>query len=173
MISSIIIPEFSTGVSNIFSCCLTCRFAYGWTGWTGAYGWTGALHYIKSKIPIEIICFVNSATYTLQVPNVTRNKHVFQVCIETCYPNIEVHDSLRKELGDTEARLYVLPWSSYLPRRCQLKTCFILRSYKKPTWVASRSLSFEFEKYKWFSLECHKSKLLLVRSGEGVGLIIM
>ena len=149
VISSIIIPEFSTRVSDIFSCCLTCRFAYGWTG--ALQTWN------KSKIPIEIICFVNSATYTLQVPNVTRNKHVFQVCIETCYPNIECfhmtsrrpcwcpkpvlgefnsflmqmisfvpinlhrcwprewkhsiegHDSLRKELGDTVARLYVLP----------------------------------------------------------------
>lgn len=52
---------------------------------------------------------VNSATYTLQVPNVTRNKLVFQVCIETSSPNIEGLEALRNESGDTEARLYVLP----------------------------------------------------------------
>lgn len=96
MISSIIIPKFNTRVSNIFSCCLTCRFAYGWSGALQTRN--------KSKIPIEIICSVNSATYTLQVPNVTRNKLVFQVWIETCSPNIEGQEALWNELGDTEAR---------------------------------------------------------------------
>ena len=101
MISSIIIRKFSTRVSNILSCCLTFRFAYGRTRALQTRN--------KSKIPIEIICSVNSATYTLQVPNVTRNKLVFQVCIETSYPNIEGLEALRNESGDTEARLYVLP----------------------------------------------------------------
>ena len=101
VISSIIIRKFSTRVSNILSCCLTCCFVYGRTRALQTRN--------KSKIPSEIICSVNSATYTLQVPNVTRNKLVFQVCIETSYPNIEGLEALRNESGDTEARLYVLP----------------------------------------------------------------
>ena len=102
-----------------------------------------------SKIPSEIICYVNSATYTLQVPNVTRNKLVFQVCIETSYPNIEGLEALRNESGDTEARLYACSALKLLSAEAlSAKKCHIIQNYKKSTCVVSRSLSFEFETYK-------------------------
>lgn len=91
-----------------------------------------------SKIPSEIICSVNSATYTLQVPNVTRNKLVFQVCIETSYPNIEGLEALRNE-----SALKLLSAEAL-----SAKKCHIIQNYKKSTCVVSRSLSFEFETYK-------------------------
>lgn len=101
-----------------------------------------------SKIPSEIICSVNSATYTLQVPNVTRNKLVFQVCIETSYPNIEGLEALRNLIRRHRSQAVCAALKLLSAEALSAKKCHIIQNYKKSTCVVSRSLSFEFETYK-------------------------